>query len=144
MKAVIVQRTIHPANLGGGWINKGKRLAIYLRDGLACVYCGAGVEDGTKLTLDHLRPFSSAGTANPTNLVTCCVKCNCSRGKRSWKAFATSVAAYLNHGVTANALINQIDHCRSRKLDTRTAREILKRRGTILRSLDELRQKESL
>ncbi|KKK72946.1 hypothetical protein LCGC14_2898780, partial [marine sediment metagenome] len=36
-------------NQGMNWIRPEKRLAIYLRDGLACCYCGATVEDGTKL-----------------------------------------------------------------------------------------------
>lgn len=34
---------------GMNWIRKDKRLAIYMRDGMACVYCG--------LTLDHLKKF---------------------------------------------------------------------------------------
>ena len=30
---------------GMNWLPKARRLAIYLRDGLACAYCGASVED---------------------------------------------------------------------------------------------------
>ena len=47
---------------GMNWLRPEKRLAIYLRDGLACCYCGSGVEDGVKLTLDHLTPHSQGGT----------------------------------------------------------------------------------
>jgi len=41
---------------GMNWIRREKRVAIYLRDGCACAYCGATLEDGTQLTLDYLRP----------------------------------------------------------------------------------------
>ena len=62
------------ANGGQGmnWIRKEKRLAIYLRDGLACCFCGEGVEDGAKLTLDHLTPHSHGGTNGAENLATAC------------------------------------------------------------------------
>src|SRR5438128_11454104 len=35
-------------NQGMNWIRPEKRLALYLRDGLACCYCGEAVEDGAK------------------------------------------------------------------------------------------------
>ena len=35
-----------------------KRLAIYLRDDMACIYCGIGIEEAGTLTLDHVRPHS--------------------------------------------------------------------------------------
>ena len=114
---------------GMNWIRPEKRLAIYLRDGLACCYCGAGIEDGTKLTLDHIRPYSSGGTNQGTNLVTCCHRCNCSRGKRSWKGFAGAVAQYLNHGVTAEQIEKHITSTRRRKLDLLAAKELMDRRG---------------
>ena len=47
---------------GANWVRREKRLALYLRDGLACVYCGEGVEDGVVLTLDHLVPHSHGGS----------------------------------------------------------------------------------
>lgn len=63
---------------GGKWIRVERRLGIYLRDGLACVWCGASVEqDGVQLSLDHLKcnvvplpaargtPVVSLGTAYP-------------------------------------------------------------------------------
>lgn len=116
-------------NQGMNWIRPAKRLAIYLRDGLACCYCGVGVEDEAKLTLDHVRPYASGGTNAETNLVTCCHRCNSSRGKRSWKVFAASVATYINHGATAEAIIAHITTTRSRKLDIAAATELIERRG---------------
>jgi 5-methylcytosine-specific restriction endonuclease McrA len=73
------------ANGGQGmnWIRKEKRLAIYLRDGLACCYCGGAVEDGAKLTLDHIKCHDHGGSNDATNLVTCCHSCNSARGARS-------------------------------------------------------------
>ena len=35
---------------GRNWIRPEKRRALYLRDGLACVYCGDSLEDGARLT----------------------------------------------------------------------------------------------
>lgn len=65
---------------GMNWIRKEKRLAIYLRDGLACIYCKKGVESGSKLTLDHVICRSKGGNNAETNLVTACHKCNTERG----------------------------------------------------------------
>ena len=117
------------------WIRQEKRLAIYLRDGLSCCYCGEAIEDGAKLTLDHLRPYSSGGSNATTNLVTCCNRCNCSRGKRSWKVFISAVAQYLNHGVTAGQIEQHISNTRSRKLNISAAKELIDRRGGFTAAL---------
>ena len=62
------------------WIRRDKRLAIYLRDGMACAYCGKGVDDeGTRLSLDHLVCRSHGGSNMEGNLITCCISCNSSR-----------------------------------------------------------------
>lgn len=65
---------------GMNWCSKPKRLGIYLRDGFACVYCGAGVEANITLTLDHLAPRSRGGSNNWRNLATACKDCNDARG----------------------------------------------------------------
>ena len=117
------------------WLRPEKRLAIYLRDGLACVYCGDSVENEAKLTLDHLRPYSSGGTNNETNLVTCCLRCNSSRGKRSWKLFADATAGYLNHGLTAKTIIDHIQKTRYRALDIQLAKDMIARRGGFTQAL---------
>lgn len=120
---------------GMNWIRPVKRLAIYLRDGLACVYCGATVEDGARLTLDHLRAHSQGGSNRETNLVTCCLTCNSGRGNRRWKLFAAKVAAYLNQGVTAHTIITRIEVFRYRPLDLKAAQELINRRGSFKASL---------
>lgn len=120
---------------GMNWIRQEKRLAIYLRDGLACAYCGHSVEDGAALTLDHCKPHSKSGSNHETNLVTCCERCNKSRGTRSVSSFAASVAGYLNHGVEANEIINHIRNCRRRSLPIAEAKAMIARRGSAARVL---------
>lgn len=123
------------AGQGMNWIRKEKRLAIYVRDGLACCYCGASVEDGVQLTLDHLRAFDSSGSNNATNLVTCCHRCNSARGKRSWKAFAGKVAEYLNHGIKAQHIVSHIERTRYRVLDIAGAKALIAARGGFTAAL---------
>lgn len=81
-------------NQGSKWIRPVKRLAIYLRDGMACAYCGASVEDGAQLSLDHLKPYCEGGSNEAGNLVTCCHRCNSSRGARSWRKFAAAASEF--------------------------------------------------
>ena len=110
------------------WIRKEKRLAIYLRDGLACCYCGQSIEDGAKLTLDHLTPYSKGGSNDATNLVTSCLICNSKRGNRSVKAFAAGVAHYAGQPTTGSILAF-IKTTARRTLDMNAALELIARRG---------------
>lgn len=120
---------------GQNWCAPATRLSIYLRDGMACAYCGHGVEDGAQLTLDHLTPHSRGGGNNPTNLATCCKRCNSSRGNRPVAKFARAVAEYLNHGVVAEEIIAHVRRTSRRTLPRAEARELLARRGTVARVL---------
>lgn len=113
---------------GMNWIRKTTRLAIYLRDGLACCYCGASIEEGTQLSLDHLTPYSQGGSHDPSNLVTCCSQCNSVRQDRPWTQFAEDAAQYL--GIERTEVIRHINNCRRRKLNRKLANEIMKRRGS--------------
>ena len=117
-------------NQGMNWITQKKRLAIYLRDGLSCVYCGDSVEDGAKLTLDHLKPHSKGGDNKETNLVTCCLKCNSSRGNRSVRSFCHAVAEYLTKD--AKAVETFVRNCtkRSIKKHLLEAVELIEKRGS--------------
>ena len=115
---------------GSKWIRREKRLAIYLRDGLACAYCGAIIEDGAGLTLDHITPYCDQGGHHETNLITACLRCNSARGNRDIKEFAAAVAEYLNGGVTVDMITDRIIECIARPLDIRAAKEIIKNRGS--------------
>lgn len=121
--------------MGMNWIRQEKRLAIYLRDGLACVYCGAKVEEGAKLSLDHVTPDSKGGTNDATNLVTCCSRCNSSRGNRSISKFAAAVASYLNHGATAEDIIKHVRRTTKRILPMAEAKTLIARRGSVAQAL---------
>lgn len=125
---------------GMNWIRQEKRLAIYLRDGLACAYCGKGVEDEIKLSLDHIQPFSQGGSNHESNLVTCCSTCNSSRGARPIVDFANAVAAYVNHGRTGACILHHIQECSSRPLKPfkAKAKEMVELRGSCARALAEV------
>lgn len=122
---------------GMNWIRQEKRLAIYLRDGLSCVYCGHSVEQGAQLTLDHLRPDSKGGCNHETNLVTCCHRCNSSRGNRSVRGFCRVVAAYINHGVKAEDIERHVRNCSARSLKSFKveASKLIARRGSAAKAL---------
>jgi len=122
---------------GMNWIRQDKRLAIYLRDGLACTYCGHSVEDGASLSLDHVKPHSKGGSNHETNLVTCCERCNKSRGNRSVRAFCRAVAEYLNHGVTPEEIEKHVRATAKRSLAPHRieAKEMIARRGSAARVL---------
>lgn len=111
---------------GSKWIRREKRLAIYLRDGLACCWCGEGVEDGTSMSLDHLIPYSQSGSHEASNLVTACSRCNSSRADRTVRDFSQAVAAYL---VTV-----------TRPLDVAAAKELIARRGGFSAVLASMRK----
>ena len=125
---------------GMNWIRQEKRLAIYLRDGLACVYCGDSVENGAKLSLDHLVPDSKGGSNEATNLVTCCTRCNSARGNRPVRAFTRAVAEYLDHGVTPEEIERHVRNTAKRSLTgpKAEAKELIARRGSAARVLSEM------
>jgi hypothetical protein len=57
-----------------------RRFNILRRDGFACKYCGARAEDGIKLQIDHIKPYSKHKDDNDDNLVTACFDCNIGKG----------------------------------------------------------------
>lgn len=122
----------HPAANGSKWIRPDKRLSIYLRDGLACAYCGDSIENGASLSLDHVIPYSKGGSNEASNLTTCCKRCNSSRGNRPMEEFAEAVATYLNHGVTAAEITAQILRCTTSPLEGfhAEAKAMIARRGS--------------
>lgn len=119
---------------GMNWIRQEKRLAIYLRDGCACAWCGAKVEDeSTKLTLDHVIPHCDGGSNDASNLVTCCKRCNESRGIRSIAKFSTVVSAYIG-GAKPATIRAHIIACTKRDLKVHLveAKALMSRRGSAL------------
>jgi hypothetical protein len=127
--------TRHPAAQGGKWIRQERRLAIYLRDGLACCWCGEGVEDGAELTLDHAKPHSRGGKNASENLLTACRRCNSSRGNRTLAEFARAVAGYLNHGIEPAEILAHVTLVRRRAVPLDEAKELIARRGSYAAAL---------
>jgi hypothetical protein len=125
-------------NQGMNWISQHKRLAIYLRDGLACCYCGDSILEDAKLTLDHIEPYSEGGSNHHHNLVTCCQKCNSSRGNKNYRSFANAVAGYLNNGITGEQIVAHIDDCVKRDLGIQQAKELIARQGSCFKVLKTL------
>ncbi len=80
---------------GGKWITKERRLAIYLRDGFICNYCGCDLKNiavPQDMALDHLTPRSAGGSNDSTNLVTVCRSCNSKRSDKPWLDYAVGGA----------------------------------------------------
>jgi len=115
---------------GSKWIRRERRLAIYMRDGLACAWCGASIEEGATLSLDHIVPHAKGGSTQSDNLITACRKCNSSRGDRLVIEFCKAVADYLDHDVTADQIEDHIYECLERPVNIAQARQIITRRGS--------------
>ena len=119
-----------------GWISQEKRLAVYLRDGLCCCWCGYAIEDDVLLTLDHLICRCEGGSDKARNLITACTRCNHNRGNRPAKEFAVAVGLYLD--VPANKIVEHIETTRRRPLDQAAAVALIRRRGSYSQALKEL------
>ena len=112
---------------GMHWIRDEKRLAIYLRDGMACIYCQSSVEETARLTLDHIQPYSKGGSNDAENLATCCLKCNSSRGNRSLSSFVDAVAEYTEQN--PKEIASRIRRHRARKINVAEAKELMAARN---------------
>jgi CRISPR/Cas system Type II protein with McrA/HNH and RuvC-like nuclease domain len=58
---------------------KVNRKRIFKRDGYSCQYCGSK----RNLTIDHVIPRSRGGTNTWKNMVTCCFRCNSTKGDKT-------------------------------------------------------------
>ena len=53
------------------------RFELFKRDNFTCQYCGRNVKnDGIKIVIDHVIPYSKGGKTEMNNLVTACKDCN--------------------------------------------------------------------
>ena len=108
--AAINEQPVKKKWYGMNWIRPDKRLAIYLRDGFRCVYCGESLRDSdpATATLDHLIPRCEGGDNDETNLVTACRSCNSTRQDKPWREYAT--------GGSIDRILNLIAKPLNRKL----------------------------
>lgn len=105
---------------------------------MACAYCGATIEEGVQLSLDHIIPHSLGGQDIETNLVTCCKKCNSSRGNRDAVVFAEATAVYLNHGLTGSQIMAHIHACLDRSVSVSKAKRLIVLRGSCFQAMQHL------
>lgn len=110
------------AGQGSKWCRKTTRLALYHRDGFACVYCLAVAEDGSYLTLDHIKPCELGGTNAPSNLVTCCLSCNSAKQDATTREWFTALR---DRGVDTTLIASRIRRQTARKLDRAMGRQLL-------------------
>ncbi len=59
------------------------RYRVITRDGYRCRCCGASVETGAVLHVDHIHPVSKGGQTILSNLQTLCTVCNAGKGART-------------------------------------------------------------
>lgn len=126
---------------GMNWIRQEKRLAIYLRDGLACAYCSESVEDGAQLTLDHVIPVEKFGNNEANNLITCCSRCNCAKGERHVAEFIRATAAYLDHDVRAIDIHEHVLRCLASALPLVQAKVMILKRGSAAKAIAAMKEK---
>ncbi len=71
-----------------------ERWAVFLRDGLSCVYCGyrATMLTSYNLAVDHKVPLSRGGSDAVWNLQTTCVTCNREKGDKTDAEYRTWLA----------------------------------------------------
>ena len=108
-----------------GWLPADTRLAIYVRDGFACVYCGAAFEDGTRLAIDHVLPRDLGGPDVPANLVTCCFECN---GDKRNMTLATYLRHLNDYGRGSDEIFDRVYTAMHRPLKIAYAKRLLKKR----------------
>lgn len=58
------------------------RLDVFERDDYRCQMCGRTVDDGIKLHIDHIVPFSKGGSSDMDNLQVLCHECNLAKHDR--------------------------------------------------------------
>lgn len=106
---------------GMKWCRLSTRMAIYHRDGFACVYCGTGSELGAGLTLDHLLACERGGTNDASNLVTCCRGCNSAKQALTMRGWLRRLAG---RGLDTKALGRRIRRQVARPLDRAEGRRL--------------------
>lgn len=102
------------------------RMAVYHRDGFACVYCAAAADDGVTLTLDHVLAHELGGTNDPTNLLTACLSCNSAKRHLTMRAWFRLLR---DRGVDTSGVAARVRRQVARKLDRAEGRRLAALRG---------------
>ena len=60
------------------------RESIHRAWGHRCAFCDGRPVENEPLTIDHVKPKSKGGEDRTANCVSCCKRCNRSKGNRHW------------------------------------------------------------
>ena len=117
---------------GHHWIRDDKRLAIYLRDGLACAYCRTTAKPADAC-VEHVIPFEKGGSNHQSNLVTSCSRCNARKGELPLRRWASILAP-----VAPEVIVERVSKFTARQLRPYRiqAKKLVARYGTAARALD--------
>lgn len=117
---------------GHHWIRDDKRLAIYLRDGLACAYCRTtAIPTGPNpACVEHVHAFERGGSNHHSNLVTACTKCNARKSDKLLRKFARIIGD--------ESIMERVAKFTSRQLRPYRieAKKLIARYGTAARALE--------
>lgn len=110
-----------PNGTRGQWCRTTTRLALYARDGFACVYCQAEADSGVVLTLDHVTALELGGTNAVSNLVTCCFTCNSRKQDRTTRRW---FALLRDEGVDTSLVAVRVRRACARRIDRAEGRKL--------------------
>jgi hypothetical protein len=82
IKKAIVRKTQRQIDSNLQW-------EVFRRDGYKCRYCG---REGIPLTVDHIDLWEELGATIKENLLSCCKKCNRTRGNIQYEDWLKSLA----------------------------------------------------
>jgi hypothetical protein len=98
------------------------RVAILVRDGGVCVYCGADYTKGAVLEADHVVARSRKGSDDPSNLVTACEACNLDKAHMS---LAIYVLHRAEQGLPTAGLVERVAAATAKPVDWNRAARAL-------------------
>jgi 5-methylcytosine-specific restriction endonuclease McrA len=116
---------------GSKWLWPPTRRRIYERDNWRCVWCTRAVgrlsaNEHRSLTfaqasIDHVVSRSRGGSNEPSNLITCCKRCNEKRGDRSVSEFAAFLcdpggALYVTFPESPGRVMRRVRNAQRRRL----------------------------
>ena len=103
---------------GSSWIRPERRLAIYARDGFACVWCGSPGE-----CLDHLwRPIAGKYDNRSSSLVTSCTTCN---NRRTGRRLARWLRVLRGEGIDVSPVVHRVRSQVTAPVDVVRGRELV-------------------
>ncbi|MBE6487028.1 MAG: hypothetical protein E7Z85_09340 [Methanosphaera stadtmanae] len=80
------------------------RHEVFKRDGYRCRECGASLEEGATLEIDHIIPVANGGTNDIDNLQTLCKKCNRGKYTDEWIGGETDLKVAKNEYIRLSEL----------------------------------------